>query len=423
MTGIRVRAKWDTEPSYGDVPTTDVSTWHIFGANTEMNVERNNDMKFLNNLGSPYFAESAPGPYTIRASVSFATNPDHIEWLEVLQGKWTTTTEAGVSTHTFTRDWDESHGNWRRNKSFTLRYSKLNKVIDSSLDDETVDIRGCVINSATLNYEQSNATLNVRLEILGRKDYPNAGPLLPYTAPSGRSAVFGSLQRWSGSAWENIALTDRADITISNNISMIKETGTRYNDDYALGVVKAEVNTRCRSKSPETYIHTLYGASTGPQDKIIPAMGDLRFYMTNGKTGTDERSVSIKLEDCYVNSVSQSFNPSQPIFDSPRITARKVTVEIVNESPQTVASPTAVAPSDESITVGQTVTFDGSGSTTDDPMGLTYTWGFVDGDLQILYGDMAEYTFNTAGSFTVYMTVKDSYGQTDTDTMTVTVSE
>lgn len=422
MTGIRVRALWDTETTYGTMPSTNINEWHIFGPNMEMSIERNNDTKFLDNLGVPYHVDAVPGPYGIRASVSFALNPDHIEWLETLQGRWETSSSAGVYTHTFTRDWDAVHGNWRRNKSFTIRYSKLNQVIDSTVDDETVDIRGCVINSATIGYEISNATINVRLEIVASRDYPNVSAIIPYTAPTGRAAVFATLQKWSGSEWNNIALTDRADITIGNNITLLGEGGTRFKVDYVMGKIRAEVNTRCRSKSPATYIHALYGASTGPQEKLVPVLGDLRLYVTNGLTGTDERSVAIKMTDCTVTGVSQGFNVSQPIYDSPRITAKYVTIEVVNASSHDITAPTANAGIDQSASAGDTVTFDGSASATDDPFGLTYTWAFFDDGLVQLYGEAPEYTFDTAGTYTVYLTVKDSYGQSDTDSMTVTVS-
>ncbi|MFQ5908027.1 MAG: PKD domain-containing protein, partial [Thermoplasmata archaeon] len=71
------------------------------------------------------------------------------------------------------------------------------------------------------------------------------------------------------------------------------------------------------------------------------------------------------------------------------------------------------------------VTFDGSGSS--DNVGIAnYTWTFRDGTT-ITLGPFsvptASYTFNEPGSYVITLTVEDAAGNSDTDTLTVTVAD
>jgi len=85
--------------------------------------------------------------------------------------------------------------------------------------------------------------------------------------------------------------------------------------------------------------------------------------------------------------------------------------------------PVADAGADQTVDEGDTVTFDGSGSS-DDVGVVNYTWTFTSGGSTVtLYGESPEHTFATAGSYNVTLTVKDAEDQTDTDSMMVTVEE
>ncbi len=78
--------------------------------------------------------------------------------------------------------------------------------------------------------------------------------------------------------------------------------------------------------------------------------------------------------------------------------------------------PEAVADADETvISPGDTVSFDGSGST--DNVGVVnYTWS-IGGETYT--GDTAEHTFEELGNYTVTLTVKDTAGNSDSDTLYV----
>lgn len=81
--------------------------------------------------------------------------------------------------------------------------------------------------------------------------------------------------------------------------------------------------------------------------------------------------------------------------------------------------PVANAGPDQQATVGQTVNFDGSGST-DDGTITSYVWNFGDGATGT---GVTSHVYTAAGTYTVTLTVTDNGGLTGTDTAKVTVTE
>ena len=87
-----------------------------------------------------------------------------------------------------------------------------------------------------------------------------------------------------------------------------------------------------------------------------------------------------------------------------------------------VGLPVADAGSDMAVDQGDTVTFNGSGSS-DDTGIENYSWRFIDDGVKILHGAAPSYRFHRAGSFFVILNVTDAAGNMDSDTMTVTVRD
>jgi len=82
--------------------------------------------------------------------------------------------------------------------------------------------------------------------------------------------------------------------------------------------------------------------------------------------------------------------------------------------------PIADAGEDQTATVGDTVSFDGSGSYDPDGSIVSYSWSFGDGETGS--GEIVSHTYTAASTYTARLTVTDNLGGTDTDTATVTVS-
>ena len=85
--------------------------------------------------------------------------------------------------------------------------------------------------------------------------------------------------------------------------------------------------------------------------------------------------------------------------------------------------PVAMPGSDASVSPGERVLFDGSGSFDNEEI-LNYTWSFFyDGGMVTLRGRNASFTFNITGVYVVTLTVTDITGNPASANMTVTVSE
>ena len=93
----------------------------------------------------------------------------------------------------------------------------------------------------------------------------------------------------------------------------------------------------------------------------------------------------------------------------------KVTVDNVNDPP------VANAGSNQSAFVGDTVYFDGSGSSDPDGTIVSYAWNFGDGTTAS--GVTTSHIYSAADTYTVTLTVTDNGGLTGSDTALVSVSE
>ena len=94
-------------------------------------------------------------------------------------------------------------------------------------------------------------------------------------------------------------------------------------------------------------------------------------------------------------------------------------VSVSEREPADVTPPTAVAGPDQEGVVGETMHFDGSGST--DDVGIeSYLWSF--GDETSAEGALVEHAYDEAGEYTVTLEVSDAAGNPGEDTLTVAIS-
>ena len=88
-------------------------------------------------------------------------------------------------------------------------------------------------------------------------------------------------------------------------------------------------------------------------------------------------------------------------------------------APAQPKGPTAVISGPDQADAGQLLTYDGSGSTAGDTPIVSYNWNMGDG--AILSGVTVQYTYNTAGSYTIQLTVTDQAGLSNATSQLVQV--
>jgi hypothetical protein len=91
---------------------------------------------------------------------------------------------------------------------------------------------------------------------------------------------------------------------------------------------------------------------------------------------------------------------------------------------QDTTDPTADAGIDQSVDQGDSVTFDGSGSSDNDPLfdtTVNYTWTFNDLGAKTIWGIGPTYVFTRGGDYDVTLTVTDRAGNQGTDVVTIHV--
>lgn len=85
--------------------------------------------------------------------------------------------------------------------------------------------------------------------------------------------------------------------------------------------------------------------------------------------------------------------------------------------------PVARAGPDQTVLEGMNVSLDASASYDLDGTIVIYDWDFGDGNTSFETSPMVTHTYMRAGTYTVTLTVRDTAGNSDTDTLTVTVEE
>ncbi len=160
---------------------------------------------------------------------------------------------------------------------------------------------------------------------------------------------------------------------------------------------------------------------------------EIRFDLTAGSNAVPENADPDSIRLYYMNATTGNwtmYNDSNLVFVSgnyisinitdPNAAAGGLFLTLYGEILD-VIYPIAVAGPDLYVDRGDTITFDGSGSS--DNVGiLSYIWTFNDVGQKTLTGVNPTYAFNNSGNFTITLKVTDTSGRWRTDTMNLVVN-
>jgi PKD repeat protein len=164
------------------------------------------------------------------------------------------------------------------------------------------------------------------------------------------------------------------------------------------------------------------------QVAIVNSLGQ---YMSSSGSFT---STTESWRTAFLNSPGtpgSNFSYTTPVVPSGAYTVKARAVDaygqvqaVPREAHVTVSAPAGnVAPTASfTASCSQNVcSFDGRGSTDENAPTLTYAWNYGNG--RTGSGSVPTFTYTSAGTFTVTLTVRDEYGLTGTTTRTVTIAE
>ncbi|MGM0592406.1 MAG: PQQ-binding-like beta-propeller repeat protein, partial [Halobacteriota archaeon] len=167
-------------------------------------------------------------------------------------------------------------------------------------------------------------------------------------------------------------------------------------------------------------------ANTGPNAGGV-AVGDGALYVTARVNGKPTQQLDFLIVDPADGSIlggveSTTYRGRAQFFTSPVVSDGTVYAG-GNKGFMAFSGnlrPTADAGTDKTVEEDATVNFNASASIDDGSID-SYDWDFGDGNTAT--GETPSHTFDSAGTYTVELTVTDDEGATDTDKLTVTVKE
>jgi PKD repeat protein/ABC-type oligopeptide transport system substrate-binding subunit len=181
---------------------------------------------------------------------------------------------------------------------------------------------------------------------------------------------------------------------------------------------------------------TIEVASTAVNEAPVADAGDDQVVVTgttvtfDGTDSSDDTAIDTYTWTFTYDGAPETLTGESPTFDFDIAGEYTVTLTVedgeglTDADTMTVAvgeAPVADAGDDQTVTAGDTVTFDGSGSS-DDGTIASYTWTFTYQSVaRTLTGVSPTFDFDVAGTYTVTLTVTDDIGLTSTDTVVVTV--
>lgn len=234
-------------------------------------------------------------------------------------------------------------------KYFDIGYQKINSHASGVAQYDGLDeigvLVGCVIDSASISYE-SGSDAGVKFSISGhalrdivqmvqRSDFDYASVLDPVPT---QVFVGGCVSIFKNTAYEAVAQTDSASISIANNTTKLGNCLKLNYSSYAMGALTYDVSTSTYSNDPNKYLKYLYGYAEDFTARESPYfIGKQPIPIEHMKIRTDDTSaiqetatmfMDINMTKTFVGDMSNSYSVDSAIMDEPSLRPQKVYVAV-----------------------------------------------------------------------------------------------
>lgn len=261
-------------------------TMIAFGNDQKLTAERNMNTNPVYGLGSPYASKAYSGIFEGRLRVEFVLASTY--FMELVMGKCS---DAGSTPYTHT---------YADNTGYTATSCSIENGINLDTDSVFVYL-GCVVDSCEI-VGRINEPVRVTLNFLyANETKATSGLDASPDTDTEEVMVFseGSLQIPSGTT---IARVQSFTLRIVKNAQLIYGLGSRIASKAIWRNMIFEWDAEISYENADM-IEDLYGQATGPLTATNPS-GEASLILTfaNGESGSDDRSLTITLDDTFVRS-------------------------------------------------------------------------------------------------------------------------
>lgn len=242
-------------------------------------------------------------------------------------------------------------------KYFDIAYQQVNENTTSGKGNgnELGVLCGCVIDSFSISYE-SGGDAAVKFSISGNAmsewiqqtgEAFDFNVMLSKISDSVLIAGCLSADKKGTGTYTEIAQTDSASISVSNNTSKLGNCLKLYYSSVALGAQTVEMSTSTYANNPNKYMNHMYGHDTlakAESGSLEPKMYSvakqpvpiksmkLESNDSNALDSTVKNFITAYLTDVYVGSSNRSYSVDNAIMDEPDLRPRKIKI-VVGHTP------------------------------------------------------------------------------------------
>lgn len=300
----------------------------------------NNNIKYSYTLGSKFYDLATVGRFSGSWSVNLTLDYNHFKWLLLAFEGYEFTTPSGTPNglHRFYKS------NTGKLRTATFCVKKLNRIVGGTYD-QTVYLKGCVVNNVKFSYETSSTstvrctmsgvymTEEMSLNNMTNTDFDEA------PTPSIVPVEWGCLKIVEDNTETSIANNERTSMSISQQVSTIPTCGSRFDSDFYEGQVsKISTEMSVYSRDPQlAYLRVYTGgektdlSSMTSTTKFSPRMKGIKPLPQMKIASTyenDDYFCNVVMSSVIFESISMSLNAGSQIIDRPTLSCRDAEIQI-----------------------------------------------------------------------------------------------